>query len=96
MILGAGNCLLGLSVAAAGFASNFNHFFTARLIGGIGSSPQHPVGSSMLASHFSGARGRALAFHSTSGQFGSLAAPLLAALAITYLAGAVFFGPSAS
>src|SRR5689334_22334735 len=70
VILGAGNCLLGLSVAAAGFASNFNHFFTARLIGGIGSSPQHPVGSSMLASHFGDARGRALAFHSTAGQIG--------------------------
>src|SRR5262245_26184788 len=85
VILGAGNCLLGLSVAASGFASSFNHFFTARLIGGIGSSPQHPVGSSMLASHFSGARGRALAFHSSAGQIGSLVAPLLAALLVTYL-----------
>src|ERR1044071_2103727 len=70
VILGAGNCLLGLSVAAAGFASNFNHFFTARLIGGIGSSPQHPVGSSMLASHYASARGRILAFHSTAGPIG--------------------------
>lgn len=85
VILGAGNCLLGLSVVASGFASNFNHFFTARLIGGIGSSPQHPVGSSMLASHFASARGRALAFHSTAGQMGALVAPLLAALAITWL-----------
>jgi MFS family permease len=85
VILGAGNCLLGLSVAAAGFASNFNHFFTARLIGGIGSSPQHPVGSSMLASHFGDARGRALAFHSTAGQIGSLFAPLLGALLVAYL-----------
>src|SRR6476660_5951463 len=64
VILGVGNCVLGLSVAAAGFASNFNHVFTARLIGGIGSSPQHPVGSSLLASHFGAARGRTLAFHS--------------------------------
>jgi MFS family permease len=85
VILGAGNCLLGLSVAAAGFASNFNHFFTARLIGGIGSSPQHPVGSSMLASHFGDARGRALAFHSTAGQIGSLFAPLLAAVLVAHL-----------
>jgi MFS transporter, FSR family, fosmidomycin resistance protein len=85
VILGVGNCLLGLSVAASGFAYNFNQFFTARLVGGIGSSPQHPVGSSMLASHFSGARGRALAFHSTAGQLGSLFAPLLAALLVTYL-----------
>jgi FSR family fosmidomycin resistance protein-like MFS transporter len=85
VILGVGNCLLGLSVAASGFAYNFNHFFTARLVGGIGSSPQHPVGSSMLASHFGGARGRALAFHSTAGQIGSLLAPLLAALLVSYL-----------
>jgi MFS transporter, FSR family, fosmidomycin resistance protein len=85
VILGVGNCVLGLSVAAAGFASNFNHFFTARLIGGIGSSPQHPVGSSMLASHFGAARGRTLAFHSTAGQVGSLLAPLLAAVMVTYI-----------
>ena len=85
VILGIGNCLLGLSVVASGFASNFNHFFTARLVGGIGSSPQHPVGSSILASHFGAARGRALAFHSTSGQIGSLFAPLLAAMMVTHL-----------
>jgi MFS transporter, FSR family, fosmidomycin resistance protein len=85
VILGVGNCLLGLSVAATGFASNFNHFFTARLIGGIGSSPQHPVGSSMLASQFGAARGRTLAFHSTAGQIGSLLAPLLAAVMVSYI-----------
>ena len=85
VILGVGNCLLGLSVAATGFASSFNHFFTARLIGGIGSSPQHPVGSSMLATHFGAARGRILAFHSTSGQIGSLVAPLLAAMLVTQI-----------
>jgi len=83
VILGAGNCILGLSVAANGFASSFNHFFTARLIGGIGSSPQHPVGSSMLASQYGSARGRMLAFHSTAGQIGSLAAPLMVALLLT-------------
>jgi len=83
VILGLGNCLLGLSVFASGFASTFNHFFTARLIGGIGSSPQHPVGSSMLASHFGAARGRILAFHSTAGQIGGLMAPVLAAFMVT-------------
>jgi FSR family fosmidomycin resistance protein-like MFS transporter len=85
VILGAGNCLLGLSVAASGFASNFHHFFAARLVGGIGSSPQHPVGSSILASHFSDARGRALAFHSTAGQIGGLLAPMLAAVLVIHL-----------
>jgi FSR family fosmidomycin resistance protein-like MFS transporter len=85
VILGTGNLLLGISVVASGFASTFNHFFTARLVGGIGSSPQHPVGSSILASHFAGSRGSALAFHSTAGQIGSLLAPLMAALLVTYI-----------
>lgn len=85
VILGAGNCVLGISIMASGFASTYQHFFTSRLFGGVGSSPQHPIGSSMLASHFGGARGRALAFHSTAGQMGALVAPLLAAAAITWL-----------
>lgn len=85
VILGLGNCLLGLSVVASGFASNYHHFFTTRLLGGVGSSPQHPVGSSIVASQFGAARGRALAFHSTAGQLGSLVAPLLAAVLIALL-----------
>ncbi|HEY6199680.1 MAG TPA: MFS transporter [Candidatus Binatia bacterium] len=85
VILGVGNCLLGLSVIASGFASSYQHFFTTRLLGGVGASPQHPVGSSILASHFGGARGRALAFHSTAGQIGGLFAPLLGAYLILYI-----------
>src|SRR6266498_4710112 len=71
VILGIGNCVLGLSVVASGFASSYHQFFATRLLGGLGSSPQHPVGSSVLASHFGAARGRMLAFHSTAGQLGS-------------------------
>src|SRR5262252_4972100 len=85
VILGVGNCVLGLSVIGSGFASSFQQFFATRLLGGLGSSPQHPIGSSMLASYFNAARGRALAFHSTAGQIGSLVAPLLAALLIFQL-----------
>ena len=85
VILGVGNCVLGLSVIGSGFASSFQQFFATRLLGGLGSSPQHPIGSSMLASYFNAARGRALAFHSTAGQIGSLVAPLLAALLIVQL-----------
>jgi MFS family permease len=85
VILGAGNCLLGISVIASGFASGYQHFFATRLLGGVGGSPQHPVGSSILASHFSGGRGRALAFHSTAGQIGGLFAPLLGAYLILYI-----------
>src|SRR5438128_4736303 len=71
VILGVGNCVLGLSVVGSGFASSYHQFFATRLLGGLGSSPQHPVGSRLLASYFGSARGRALAFHSTAGQMGS-------------------------
>lgn len=84
VILGVGNCLLGLSVIGSGFASGYHHFFTTRLLGGVGASPQHPVGSSIVASHFAGSRGRALAFHSTAGQIGGLVAPLVSALLVVY------------
>jgi MFS family permease len=38
----------------------------------------------MLASHYANARGRVLAFHTTSGQIGGLLAPLAAALLVTW------------
>lgn len=85
VILGVGNLVLGLSVAAAGFASSYSHILAARVVGGVGSSPQHPAGSAMLATHFGMSRGRVLAFHSTAGHLGSLLAPILAAVLITYL-----------
>ncbi|HWP58869.1 MAG TPA: MFS transporter [Candidatus Acidoferrales bacterium] len=85
VLLGAGNVLLGLSVCATGFASSLYQILTVRFLGGIGSSPQHPIGSSILASHFEKARGRTLALHSASGQFGALVAPILAALLLAYV-----------
>lgn len=85
VLLGAGNVLLGLSVLATGFASSLYQILATRFVGGIGSSPQHPVGSSILASHFETARGRTLALHSASGQLGGLLAPILAAILLAYV-----------
>jgi FSR family fosmidomycin resistance protein-like MFS transporter len=85
VILGVGNSLLGVSIAASGFVSGSQQFFATRLLGGLGSSPQHPVGSSMMATYFGAARGRALAFHSTAGQIGGLFAPILTAVLIGYV-----------
>jgi FSR family fosmidomycin resistance protein-like MFS transporter len=83
VILGAGNILLGLSVVATGFASSYPYLIVTRVLGGIGTSPQHPVGSTALASYFGKARARALAFHSTAANLGSLVAPIVAAVLIT-------------
>lgn len=85
VILGVGNILLGLSVVTTGFATSYSYLMITRVLGGIGTSPQHPVGSTALASYFGKARGRALAFHSTAANLGSLVAPIVAAVLIAYV-----------
>lgn len=85
VILGTGNIIVGLSVLATGFAYNYPFVLTTRTISGVGSSPQHPVGSTMLATHYPEARGRILAFHTTIGNVGSLLAPIIAGLLLIYV-----------
>ena len=85
VMLGLGNIALGLSVLATGFAPSYRFVLGARLFGGIGSSPQHPVGSSILASYYGGSRGRALAVHSIAGNLGTLLAPILAGVLLVYM-----------
>ena len=85
IILGVGNILLGISVVATGFASSYPFIMVTRVLGGVGTSPQHPVGSTALASYFGKARGRALAFHSTAANLGSLVAPIFAAVLVAHI-----------
>ena len=84
-ILGTGNLIVGASVVATGFASSYPAVLTTRIFSGIGSSPQHPIGSTMLATHYPEARGRILAFHTTIGNVGALLAPILAGILLLYV-----------
>ena len=85
VMLGLGNIVLGLSVLVTGFAPSYQFVLGARLFGGVGSSPQHPVGSSILASYYGGARGRALAAQTISGNLGTLLAPILAGVLLLFM-----------
>jgi len=85
VMLGLGNIALGISVVATGFAPSYRFVLGTRLFGGVGSSPQHPVGSSILASYYGGSRGRALAVHSISGNLGTLLAPILSGVLLLYM-----------
>ena len=85
IILGSGNFVVGLSVIATGFASSYSFVLGTRIFSGVGSSPQHPVGSTMLATHYPEARGRTLALHTTSGSLGSLLAPITAGLLLIHV-----------
>lgn len=85
VILGVGNILLGAVTIVTGAVQSFPQLLVLRAVAGAGSSPQHPVGSTMLSSWFENARGRALGLHNTAGSVGTLAAPLLGAALITFL-----------
>ncbi len=85
VILGVGNIALGLSVLATGLATNYPFVLFTRLLGGVGSSPQHPVGSTMLATYYGEARGRVLALHTIVGNIGTLLAPILAGVLLVYM-----------
>ena len=84
MLLGAGNVLLGACTIVMAGATSFTPVLVLRGLSGAGTSPQHVVGASMLSSWFEGARGRALALHTTAGNVGTVIAPLLAG-ALLYL-----------
>ncbi|MBI3058295.1 MAG: MFS transporter [Deltaproteobacteria bacterium] len=85
VMLGLGNIALGLSVVATGFAPSYQFVLGTRLFGGVGSSPQHPVGSTILASYYGGSRGQALAVHSIAGNLGTLLAPIFAGFLLVYM-----------
>jgi MFS family permease len=77
VLLGCGNSLMAIVTAATGLVHSFPQLALARMLSGIGSSPQHPIGSTLLVGLFPQARGRTLALHTTGGNAGTLAAPLI-------------------
>lgn len=84
-ILGIGTAVAFVGMAAMAFAQSFNHMAIAMATRGLGTSPNHPVGGSVMAYSFPQDRAKALAFHHTSGNMGGWIAPLLVAGLLYYL-----------
>jgi MFS transporter, FSR family, fosmidomycin resistance protein len=86
ILLGAGQLVVAVSSAITGFANTFNLFYATNVSARLGSSPQHPVGSSILSDHFeTERRGFALAAHVSGGNVGTVLVPLLGGLLIATL-----------
>jgi MFS family permease len=77
VVLGVGATLLAFATGATGLVQNFGQLMATRLVGGIATSPQHPVGSTLLVGLYPRIRGRVLALHTTGGNAGTLLAPLV-------------------
>jgi MFS family permease len=84
-ILGAGNVIVGITAMLQYFIGSYPQLLAARVVIDAGSSPQHPLGSSILSRYYPKARGWALTFHHSAGNLGSFIGPALASVALLYM-----------
>jgi len=79
-ILGCGNIVFGLGMAAQALATSFPPFAVANITSYVGSSQQHPVGNGLIAEQFPPQRrGFAISAHVAGGNVGTVAVPLIGA-----------------
>jgi MFS family permease len=82
-ILVAGTAVAGTGYLCLGTAGGLVALALALILGGIGSSTQHPISSSLIASAYEGRRSRdALGTYNFAGDLGKLALPAIAACLI--------------
>lgn len=76
LVLALGTALAGLGYLVAGASGTFALLMVALVIGGLGSSTQHPIAANLVARAFAGSRSRAaLAGYNFSGDLGKMAVP---------------------
>jgi len=76
LLLGIGTALAGVGYLLAGASTGFALLVVALIVGGAGSSVQHPISANLVARAFPGRRSRgALATYNFSGDLGKMAFP---------------------
>ena len=86
LVLAAGTALAAAGYLLAGVSGSFLVLAVALVVGGLGSSTQHPIGSSLVAQAYEGPRSRmALGTYNFSGDLGKMALPAATAWMITLL-----------
>lgn len=86
LVLGLGTALAGIGYLTAGASVGFPMLMGALIIGGLGSSVQHPINAHLVARAFPGSRARqALAAYNFSGDLGKMAFPAATAWLLTLM-----------
>jgi MFS transporter, FSR family, fosmidomycin resistance protein len=86
LVLAAGTALAGVGYLAAGASTGFWMLVVALVLGGIGSSAQHPLASALVARAFSGPRSmKALGAYNFAGDIGKMSIPAAASLILVVL-----------
>ena len=85
-VLAAGTALAGLGYMLAGVSPDLAVLVVALVLGGLGSSTQHPLASSLVAHAFAGPRSlKALGTYNFTGDLGKMTVPLTASLLLMVL-----------
>ena len=84
-LLGFGNLGIALGTLLSGLAGSYPMLIVARGVASIGSSAQHPVGYSILASYFPANRGAVMALNTSISNVGTLVATPLATVLLLVL-----------
>ncbi len=90
-MLALGNVVVGVTAMSQFFVGSYPQLLAARVAIDAGSSPQHPLGSSILSRYFPQSRGWALTFHHSAGSLGSFLGPAAASLALFYFSWHIAF-----
>jgi FSR family fosmidomycin resistance protein-like MFS transporter len=86
VVLAVGTALSGIGYLVAGASIGFWTLVLALLIGGLGSSTQHPLASTMVARTFAGPRSmKMLGTYNFAGDIGKMSVPALASLMLVVL-----------
>src|SRR5690349_4309522 len=86
IVLALGTALSGLGYLIAGTSAGFIMLVVALLIGGLGSSTQHPLASALVARAYAGPRSlKALGTYNFAGDIGKMTVPALASLLVTWM-----------
>ena len=86
LVLAFGTALSGIGYLIAGASIGFWTLVVALLIGGLGSSTQHPLASALVARAFAGSRSmKALGTYNFAGDIGKMSVPAAASLMLVLL-----------
>ncbi len=86
LLLALGSALAGIGFIVAGWAETFFALAIALAIGGLGSSTQHPIASSLVSGAYTGGSSRrALGTYNFAGDIGKMLLPAGTALTLTVL-----------
>jgi len=86
LVLAVGTALSGIGYLVAGASVGFWTLVAALLIGGLGSSTQHPLASALVARAFAGPRSlKALGTYNFAGDIGKMSLPAAASLMLVLL-----------